>query len=160
MVAVAGNDDWASTAIYVRIQNTTGQTVPQWQVSFDLYGYENSDSNRSTVYGEYVVSNSLQPGPLTYTTSSSTLIPNTNGSFTLVGNISNTFSASVANGDYLIFRIREVSPPPSWDPNGFQDGSGVYFDNFTVEAIPEPGSIGMILGAGALLVLRRRLNRG
>lgn len=157
MVRVAGNDDWAASEVFIRIQNTTGQTVPQWKVAFDLYGFENSDDYRSTVYAEYVASDSLQPGAQTYTTASSTVIPNTSGNFQLIGNISNTFSASVANNGYLIFRIREVPPPPPW--GGYGPGSGVYFDNFEVEAIPEPGSIGMIFGAGVVLFVRRRLRR-
>lgn len=158
MVRLAGNDDWASSDVFIRIRNMTGQTVPQWNISFDLYGHENDDNYRSTVYGEYVVSNSLQPGALTYTTLSTTVIPNTGGAFQLVANISNTFAASVANGDYLVFRLREVPPAPPWGGQG--PGSGVYFDNFSVAAIPEPGSVGLILGAAAILIVRRRLNRG
>ena len=141
---------WEAPTSYLRIQNNTGATVTDWTIGFDLYGGENSDSDRSTLYYGFASSNSVIPGDLTYSNFGSHAITNTgdeaNLSFQL--GVSESFSASVANGDYLVIALTQTHQ---------NSGSLIGLDNFSVTAIPEPGTLALVgIALGSLLLFRKR----
>ena len=143
---------WAGTSLYLRIQNTTGAAVTEWNFDTDVYFGEADVGDSTTLQYSYAVGNDTDAGTMTFTNFGSTLSSVTGDVITsLAGTMSESVTtASVADGDYIVLQIYSVTASGS--------GSTSFVDNIGVTAIPEPATLSLIAAlSGAMLFIRRRL---
>lgn len=165
---VAGNNGLAfnpsgtgtdNASVWLRIQNTTGQTVNSWTFSYTGY-YIDIGSYSTPVVFAYSTDNgatfSSNVSALGFTTpGTNTVTSPTAADWTLVSGLSANLTASVANNSYLIVRWglgQDISV-------NLQPGNRVAIDNISVTAIPEPTTWALLAVGGAAFVIFRRRRR-
>ena len=142
-----GGGPWGDLGSTLRVLNSTGQAVSQWQFSLDLYHRDN-DNNRADFVISYSTDNSA------YTVLQTIQGYNTGGNWTSNLAPSLTINDTVADGGYLYIRMESLRP------GGSGSGGTWLMDNISVTAIPEPATLSILLGAAGVLLRRRRhLNR-
>ncbi len=140
------NGDSRAFTMTLRVRNMTGGTVPQWKFGFDLW-------DRSTLSASQVSAFTIKYSTDNVNFTTLTSFDGIDGtSVWRYTGVDETFNASVADGGYLYLQLDET--PKSGG------GSAWLTDNWSVTAIPEPGTISVLLGAGGLMLLRRRMRRG
>jgi hypothetical protein len=137
---------WLDHGATLRVLNNTGQTVPQWNFSMDLYHRDN-DNMRSDFVLSYSTDNS------SYTTLWTFQGYNTGGNWTPNLAPSVTINASIADGAYLYIRMESLRP------GGTGSGGIWLFDNISLTAVPEPATFTVLLSAGVVLIASRRMQR-
>lgn len=115
--------DSSSGGFYLRIRNTTGQTLTNWDISYAVRLY-----NDTTTGGSYDFQVSYSTNDVSYTT-----IPGTSPNFATATanawssyNYSPSITASVANNGYLYLYFELINPM------GFQFGDELGIDNISV----------------------------
>lgn len=161
-----GNASNNNTAGYwgIILTNNTGLTLTSFTARYDVEQWRDQNTTAQPLVVEWIVRPASTPTPLdwftgTWTSGASTNSPananvgaiDGNAAANRVAGVSFSGTPSWANGQQLWIRFREL--------NDAGNDQALAIDNFTFSAIPEPGTIGMLLGAGALLALRRRLRR-
>ena len=133
LVMISPVDDWTTSAVYLRIQNTTGATVSNWKIGFELYGAETNNDVSTLNYG-FAVSNSLQPGSLSYTSFGSHEMTNTGSTAALSLDATEDIdvAAVVPDGGYLVIALTET---------GVNSGSAIYLDNLSVTALASNNTV-------------------
>jgi hypothetical protein len=142
----------------VILQNTTGETLTEFSLSY--WGEQwQQNTNSATLGFSYLITGSDSPANLTATGTGVAALNftalHTGDSGALDGNLSNnrTFIShtvtdiSWADGDYLWLR---------WSRSGLNASAGLALDDMTFTAIPEPGTLALVVMGGLLMLPRRR----
>jgi len=152
--AVSRNNDFATSSIYFRIQNNTGSTINDWNFTSDIFYAEPDANNFSILQFSYAISNGIDPATMSFTAfgTAPTITSGMTLSATPAGTLNQTVSTSgVANGDYIILAFSDLQSA---------QGSTIFLDNIGVTAVPEPGTVGLLIaGLGILMMVRRRNRR-
>ena len=146
-----------NATVWLKIQNTTGQTVSSWDISYlgyyiDIGVYSTpvvfaySTDNGSTFSSNVSSLGFTTPGTGTVTTP-------TAADWTQVTGLSSTINATVANNDFLILRWglgQDIGV-------NLQPGNRIALDDISISAVPEPSTWALLaVGLTAVTVLRRR----
>lgn len=148
VLKLATANNWGTQAFYLRVQNNTGATVTSWNLAGDLFTAD-SDGSLGTESIGYAVDNGTSPSAMTFTNITSRVGVNTGGlyAYQSLAGLSETVSASVANGDYLVLAFR--------DSGGNRSSFAV--DNLAITAVvPEPTALALAGMSLAGLLARRR----
>lgn len=138
----ANDGAWRDYSLTLRVINNSGGTISQWSTAVDSW-HTSANNDVSTMSLSWSLDNS------SFTTIDSYVGTNTGGTLTAAADpLSGTFSANVADGQYLYLKLAAIRSANS--------GSTIVFDNWNVTAIPEPGTLSVLLSAGGLILLRRR----
>ncbi len=146
-----------NATVWLRIQNTTGQTVTSWDFSYTGY-YINVGSYATPVVFAFSTDGgstfSSNISALGFTTpGTNTVTAPTAADWTIISGLSATLNASVANNDYLIVRWglgQDIGV-------NLAPGNRVAMDNISVSAIPEPRTWALLAGSlTTLMIFRRR----
>lgn len=144
-----GGSDWTPGDLTLRVQNNTGATVTSWNLSYDIFVY--NDQNRANSFNfswstDDTTYNSI--AALDYT---STATADTTPAWVSNARSTTGLAATVAAGDFLYLRWtgNDVSGSGSRDEFGL--------DNVSVTAVPEPSTFVLLLsGLVGLFFARRR----
>lgn len=139
--------DFNPGTITLRIQNNTGAAVNQWNLSYDLFVFNDQKRSHSWDWA-------WSTDDITYNTIheyNSTQALDSNGWVNVASPSISNLSATVANGGYLYLQ---------WSGQNVS-GTGGYdefaIDDISIAAVPEPSMVALLVGlAGFLMVLRRK----
>ena len=153
-----GNPSTGAVAGYwgVKVSNNTGLTLSSFTATYDMEQWRNGGN---ATQQPLVVEWAINPSNWfdTFSSGASTLSPiatttaaalDGNASANRVQGVSFTGNASWANGQTLWIRFREL--------NDTSNDHGLSVDNFSLSVIPEPGTLGILMAAGVVAVVRRR----
>lgn len=162
---VAGNNGLAfnpsgtgtdNATVWLKIQNTTGQTVTSWNLSYTGY-YINVGSYATPVVFAFSTdggsSFSSNVSALGFTTpGTNTATTPTAADWTSVTGLSATLNASVANNAYLIVRWglgQDIGV-------NLSPGNRIALDNISITAVPEPTTWALLAASLTTLMIFRR----
>lgn len=151
---LSGDGDFATGGLYLRIQNTTGQTVTDWRFQADAF-YNDDDSSLSTFTWGYTVDGGLDVDAMSFTDLGATPAITTGDTLaTAQGPLDATVAASVADGDYVVLAFEDATG----------SGSTIFLDNIQITAVavvPEPSfgiATAIALAGGLIHSGRRRID--
>lgn len=146
-----------NATVWLKIQNTTGQTVSSWDISYLGY-YIDIGVYATPVVFAYSTDNgstfSSNVSSLGFTTlGTGTVTTPTAADWVQVTGLSSTINATVANNDFLILRWglgQDIGVNE-------QPGNRIALDDISITAVPEPSTWALLaVGLTAVTVLRRR----
>lgn len=148
-----GGSDWAPGTITLKITNSTGFTMTDWTLGYDLF--VRNDQARSSSFnfsystdGTAFLATGLADALFAYT---STTTANALG-WTKIGTPTATISATVLNGGDFYVRWSGADVGGS----GSRDEFGL--DNISIATVPEPSALLFCSSIGMLAIRRRRRN--
>jgi hypothetical protein len=170
-LAIAADNDWATSAVFIRIQNTTAQAISTWKIGGKFYISEPDTSNKSLLQFAYAVSDDTNPDAMTFTPYGTPpavtpgMVLSTTPAYTLSETITTT---PVAPGGYLVLAFRDTQN------NGDGSfGSAVFLDDLTTTAVvpssvttptlstqPSPASQTVATGANVTYTVSANANGG
>lgn len=143
-----------NATVFLRIQNTTGQTVNNWKIDYNPYfidiGVSTNVSFSFSIDGGSSFSSNISALGFT-TAGTNTITTPVVGDWTGISLAETDISASVANNGYLILRWALGNDVASGNMNR------VAIDNISVTAVavPEPSTYAMLFAGGTLLLVLR-----